>query len=153
MNLRKNKYFLGYLATWGGLLIIGALAEEGMDPYDLVIAGAVLALVTPLLLLVYDRVGAGAPGGKNYTVHSIEDGSVVCRVEDVWIYRGSEEKASWYLRGNKVFSFAEKQYLYRLQDGQVFRRGESQPCMFVREDTVYTLPDSKPIYQTVEQEK
>ena len=152
-NLRKNKYFLYYLATWGVLMILGSLVSDGGDPYTMVLASGVLALVVPLLILVCDRVGADAPKGKNYTVHSMEDGSVVCRVEGMWIYRGEEEKATWYIQGKKVFSFAEKGYLYRLERDGIYRRGEEQPCMFVREDTVYTLPDSRPLYQTVEQEK
>ena len=150
MNLLKNKYFLYYLGTWGALLILGALVSDGGDPYTMVLASAVLALVVPLLILVCDRVGADAPKGKNYTVHSMEDGSVAFRVEGLWIYRGEEEKIAWYLRGNKVYAFTEKEYLYRVEKGAIYRRGESEPCMVVRGDTVYTLPDNQPLYQMAE---
>lgn len=152
MNLRKNKYFLYYLGTWGVLLILGSLTSDGGDPYTMVLASAVLALVVPLLILVCDRVGADAPVGKSYTVHSVADGSQVCRVEGAWIYRGEDEKVSWYLRGKKVYSFIEKEYLYRVEGNQVFRRGDKEPCMFLRDDTVYSLPDSRPLYQTMEKE-
>lgn len=150
MNLRKNKYFLMYLATWGILLILGSLTSKNTDPYTLVIATGVLALVSPLLLLVRNKVGADAPTGTTYTVHSMEDGSVVCRVEGVWIYRGTEDKATWYMRGKKVFSFAEKEYLYLVENGNIYRRGEAEPCMVVRNDTIYSHPENEPLYQTVE---
>ncbi len=153
MNLRKNKYFLYYLGTWGVLLILGSLTSDGGDPYTMVLASAVLALVVPLLILVCDRVGADAPTGKSYTVHSVEDGSVVCRVDGAWIYRGEEEKVSWYLRGKKVYSFVEKEYLYRIDKEYIYRRGETEPCMMVARDTVYSMPDSRPLYQTVEKKK
>ena len=152
MNLRKNKYFLYYLGTWGVLLILGSLVSDGGDPYTMVLASAVLALVVPLLILVCDKVGADAPKGGNYTVHSIEDGSVVCRVEGMWIFRGQEEKATWYIQGKKVFSFVEKGYLYRMERDGIYRRGEKQPCMTVARDTIYRLPDNLPLYQTAEQE-
>ncbi len=150
MKLYKNKYFLYYLGTWGVLLILGALTTDGSDPYAMVIASAVLALVVPLLILVCDRVGADAPKGKKYTVHSMEDGAVVCRVEGMWIYRGEEEKITWYLRDNKIYAFDRKEYLYRLDKEYIIRRGESEPCMMVNRDTVYSMPDQKPLYQMAE---
>lgn len=151
-NLRKNKYFLAYLATWGVLMILGSLVSDGGDPYTMVLTSAVLALVVPLLILVCDKVGADAPKGKHYTVHSMEDGSVVCRVEDMWIYRGEEDKAAWYIQGRKVYSFTEKGYLYRMERDGIYRRGEKQPCMTVARDTVYRLPDNTPLYQIAEKE-
>ncbi len=149
-NLRKNKYFLWYLATWGILMILGSLMSDGGDPYTMVLASAALALVVPLLILVCDRVGADAPKGKPYTVHSMEDGSVVCRVDGMWIYRGEEDKATWYIQGKKVYAFAEKGYLYRIERDGIYRSGETTPCMVVNGDTIYSLPDGEPLYQTVE---
>jgi len=150
MNRFKNKYFLLYLLCWGILLILGGLVEDKSNFETMFVSTAVLALVAPLLLLVCNKVGADAPAGKTYKVHSMEDGSVVCRVEGVWIYRGMEEKATWYLRGRKVYSFAEKEYLYRMDADKLYRRGEEQPCMLVENDTIYSLPDNVPLYQTAE---
>lgn len=152
MDFRKNKYFLGYLATWGILLIAGSLMSTEVEPRNLVIITGLLSLVTPLLYLVCNKVGANAPVGKTYTVFRMDDPAPVCRVEGPWIYRGTEDKATWYVRSKKVYAFAEKKYLYRIEGDQIYRRGESEPCMFIRNDTVYSLPDSTPIYQTVGQE-
>ena len=150
MNLRKNKYLLVFLAMWGILLIVGSLISEETEPMTLVISTGFISLVAPLLYLVSNKVGANAPAGKTYSVHRMGDGRVVCRVEGIWIYRGTEEKATWYMRGKKVFAFTEKEYLYRVEGEQIFRRGEEQPCMLVRGDTIYRLPDNEPLYQTAE---
>lgn len=150
MDFRKNKYFLLFLLSWGILLIAGALMVKGVEPKMLVICTGVLALVPPVLYFISDKVGASAPAGKTYTVHSMGDGKVVCRVEGIWIYRGAEDKATWYLRGKKVFAFAEKEYLYRIEGDKIYRRGEDQPCMSIEGDTIYSLPGNEPLYQTVE---
>ena len=149
-QFRKNKYFLGYLGTWGCLLILGSLVAEDMEPRSLVLTTALLALVVPLLILVCDRVGADAPKGKCYTVHRMGDGQVVCRVEGMFLYRGTEDKPTWYIQGKKVYAFSEKGYLYRMKDGKLYRRNEDAPCMEIRLDTIYSLPDGEPLYQTVE---
>ena len=150
MNFRKNKYFLLFLLTWGILLIVGSLVEDSSNFHTMVIASGVLALVPPLLYWVSNKVGSNAPAGKTYTVHRMGDGATVCRVEGVWIYRGMEDKATWYLRGKRVFAFTEKEYLYHMDAGRLYRRGETQPCMVVRGDTVYSLPDNQPLYQMTE---
>lgn len=152
MNFWKNKYFLLFLGSWGVLLIASSLMAQGTDPQTVVVASGVLALVPPLLYWVSDKVGSNAPAGRTFTVHRMGDGVPVCRVEGIWIFRGMEEKATWYLRGKKVYAFAQKEYLYRIEGNELYRRGETKPCMKVVNDTVYSLPDSKPIYQTVEQE-
>ena len=150
MDFWKNKYFLLFLGSWGVLLIASSLMAQGTDPQTIVIASGVLALVPPLLYFVSNKVGSNAPAGKTYSVHRMGDGQVVCRVEGVWIFRGMEDKATWYLRGNKVYAFTEKEYLYRVEKSAIYRRGESEPCMVVRGDTVYTLPDNQPLYQMAE---
>lgn len=152
MDFWKNKYFLLFLGSWGVLLIASSLMAQGTDPKTIVIASGVLALVPPLLYYVSDKVGSNAPAGKSFTLHRMGDGVPVFRVEGVWIYRGMEEKATWYLRGRRVFAFAEKEYLYHIDGAQLYRRGETQPCMLIRGDTVYSLPDNEPIYQMVDLE-
>lgn len=150
MDLRKNKYFLLFLASWGILLIASSLMVKGVDFKTIVAATGVLALVPPVLYFVSCKVGANAPAGRTCTVHSVEDGRVVCRVEGIWIYRGTEEKATWYLRGKKVFAFAEKEYLYRVEDNKIFRRGEEEPCMIVQGGAICSLPGGEPLYRTQE---
>ena len=152
MDFWKNKYFLLFLGSWGVLLIASSLMAQGTDPQTIVIASGVLALVPPLLYYVSDKVGANAPAGKSVTLHRMGDGVPVFRVEGVWIYRGMEDKATWYMRGKRVFAFAEKEYLFLVEDGMITRRGEQEPCMTVQGDTVYSLPDKTPLYQMVEQE-
>ena len=150
MKLGKNRYLLIFLLTWGVLLIGGSLTVEGTEPRDLFVYTGILALVAPLLYYVSDKVGANAPAGKTYTVCRMGDGVPVCRVEGMWIYRGMEEKATWYLRSRKVFAFAEKEYLYRIEGEYLYRRGETKPCMMVQRDTVYSMPDQQPLYQMAE---
>ena len=150
MKLGKNRYLLIYILTWGILLIVGSLMVDDMEPGDLVVYTAILALVSPLLYYVSDKVGSNAPAGKTYTVYRMGDAEPVCRVEGMWIYRGTEDKATWYLRDNKIFAFAQKEYLYRFDKEYLYRRGESEPCMMIQRDTVYSMPDQKPLYQTVE---
>lgn len=150
MNFRKNKYFLLFLLSWGILLIVGSLVEEGTDFNTLFAVTGCMALVPPALYWVSNKMGSNASAGKTYTVFRMDDPAPVCRVEGIWIYRGTEEKASWYFRGKKIYAFTEKEYLYRMEGDTLYRRGEDQPCMKIEGDTVYSLPDNEPLYQTEE---
>lgn len=142
----KKKLLQVFLGSWAVLIFLLYLTGggDGMSPVLQVAGTGVLAALIALLAWVALR---GERGQKNLTLCAPGGAEVLYRVEGMWIYRGWEEKASWYLKRNAVYGFASMTPLYRVKDGGLYREGEEQPFLKVERDRVTSCADGSVVYE------
>ena len=142
--MRKKKLALTFVGAWAVLFLAALVTTPGGAslPELALITGA-LACAAPLLYLVSERSDR-----KGRTLTRCAPGSpeVLYRVEGEWICRGTEEKATWYCKGDKIYSFQSMEPLCRVKDNQVYRAGESEPFLRVEGDKVVSCPDGQAVY-------
>ena len=142
--MRTKKLALTFVGAWA-LLFLAALVTDSGDLTLLeqaLITGA-LACAAPLLYLVSER---SHRKGRMLTLCAPGSPEVLYRVEGEWICKGTEEKASWYCKGDKIYSFASMEPLYRVKDNKVYRSGETEPFLTVEEDKVLSCETGQTVY-------
>ena len=142
--MNKKKVALAFLGSWAVLLLISQVIDTGglSLPEQVLISGA-LACAVPLLCLVSAR---SERKGRMLTLCAPGSPEVLYRVEGEWIYRGMEEKASWYCKGDKIYGFASMKPLYRVKDNKVYRSGETEPFLRVEGDKVVSCETGRTVY-------
>lgn len=143
MNVKKIlQVFLG---SWAVLIFLVVFTDAGsLSPWEQVLSTGVLAALVALLAIVATR---GERKNKRYSVCDPATGEVICRVEGDWIFKGSEEKASWYIKRGAVYGFANMKPLYRMKDGGLYREGEDQPVLKLEKDRLADCADGHTVYE------
>ena len=146
MNMKKGlSVFFG---SWGVLLILTYLVgEPTMKPAGNFIATGVLAaLIFGLYLIIMFRERKGIVR----TVRSVENPGEVYRVDGMWIYEGTSERARWYMKKNGVYSFDSTRPIYRLKGGQILSADGAQVCWKVEGDKVISAATGRAEYEMTE---
>lgn len=133
-----------FLGSWAVLIFLVVFTDAGgMSPWEQVLSTGVLAALVALLAIVATR---GERKNKKYSVCAPDTGEVICRVEGEWIFKGSEEKASWYIKRGAVYGFASMKPLYRMKDGCLYREGEEKPLLKLEKDQITDCADGHLVY-------
>lgn len=134
-----------FLGSWAVLIFLAALTDAaGLGPVEQVVCTGVLAALITLLAWVATR---GEKNKKNVSLHAPGSAEVLYRVDGMWIHKGWEEKASWYIKRGAVYGFASMTPLYRLKDNKVWKEGESEPFLSVEGDKVVSCADASVVYE------
>ena len=135
-----------FLGSWAVLIFLIFLtdAQTGLSPVLQVVCTGVLAGLVTLLAVVATR---GEKNKKQYSVCDPATGQVICRVEGEWIFKGSEEKASWYIKRGAVYGFENMKPLYHIKDNKVRREGESEPFLTMEETKITACADGRVVYE------
>lgn len=138
------KTFLKILfGTWAVLIFATYLTDPEMRPSMRVAATGVLALLVALLSVVALR----KEKAKHFSLCDPATGQVIYRVEGEWIFRGDEEKATWYCKRGAVYSFDSMKPLYRVKDKKkVCREGEKTPVWTVEDKHVVDCASGQTVY-------
>lgn len=142
MNLKKAA--MVFLGSWGVLLIVSSLTELEMSSWELVAVTGVMAVLILLLYLVAMR---GSGKKRSCTVRLIADPAVSYRVDGDWIYKGSDEGASFYIKRGGIYGFQSMKPLYTMKDGKLYRPGETEAVYRVEENKVISCQTGQPEYE------
>lgn len=145
MNIKKLlQVFLG---SWAVLIFLAVLTNTGdLTPVEQVGYTGVLAVLIALLAVAATR----GEKKKCYYIHKPGSGEMLYRVEGEWIYKGNEEKASWYIKRNAVYGFQSMTPLCRLKDGEITREGDIVPIMRVKENKIVSCETGEEVYEIKE---
>lgn len=133
-----------FLGSWAVLIFLVVFTDAGeLSPWEQVLSTGVLAALVALLAIVATR---GERKNKKYSVCAPDTGEVICRVEGDWIFKGSEEKASWYIKRNAVYGFASMKPLYRMKDGCLYRAEEERPVLKLEKERITDCADGRTVY-------
>lgn len=145
MNIKKLlQVFLG---SWAVLIFLVVLTGTGdLTPVAQVGYTGVLAVLITLLAVAATR----GEKKKHFYIHKPGSAEVLYRVEGEWIYKGSEEKASWYIKRNAVYGFQSMTPLYRMKDGEITKEGDSVPAMRMEENKIVSCETGEVIYEMKE---
>lgn len=142
MNIKKLlQVFLG---SWAVLIFLAVLTDKGdLTPVEQVGYTGVLAVLITLLAMAATR------GEKKKYLYIHEPGSAeaLYRVEGEWIFKGKDEKASWYIKRNAVYGFQSMTPLYRMKDGTITKEGDTAPVMRVEENKIISCESGEVIYE------
>ncbi|MGN1004625.1 MAG: hypothetical protein ACI4O5_07270 [Oscillospiraceae bacterium] len=142
--MRKKKLALTFVGAWAVLFLATLVTDPGSLPlWEQVLITGIMACAAPLLYLVSERSDRK---GRTLTIHAAGSPEILYRVEGEWICRGMEEKATWYCKGDKIFSFQSRDPLYRVRDNRVYRAGETEPFLTVEGDKVLSCQSGQAVY-------
>lgn len=133
-----------YLITWGILLVLSlVIGESSLSSWQQVLVTALLALAVPALYLVA-RWGEGK---ATFTLYRPGSPEGVYRVEGEWVYKGAEEKATYYLKKGKLYGFESMKPLCCVKDGRIVRTGESEPFLRREGDKILSCETGETVYE------
>ncbi len=135
------------LGSWAVLLFL--LVLTGVDSANVtqqIIATGVLAGLITLLAWVATR----GERQKNTTICTPGSAEVVCRTQGMWIHRGWEEKASWYVKRGAVYDFSSMKPLYRIHNGLITREGTQEPYLRVEGNQILSCESGEVVYEIKE---
>lgn len=143
MNTKKLLQI--FLGSWAMLIFLTVLTDAGeeLTPGAQVVCTGVLAALITLLVMLATR----GEKKKCFEIHDARSGELLYRVEGEWIYKGREEKASWYLKRGAVYSFENMTPVCRFKDGAITREGDGAPAMRVEGDRIIACATGEVIYQ------
>ena len=144
--MKKLKRFaLLYLVPWAVFFLASLITDaDGTSLAERLVVTAVLACVVPLLYAVTKR------GEKNkavYTVYHAGSTEPVVRVDGEWIYRGADEKASWYRKKNGIHDFRSMDPVCLIRDNKVYRPDADAPFLTLDGDKVFSCPEGELLYE------
>ncbi len=142
----RKKYLQVLLGSWAVLLFLVVLTNAGQDmsPAVQIIVTGVLAGLITLLAWVAKR---GERVKTALTLCGPDGVEILWRVEDIWIYKGQDGKASLYLRKDGVYSFSRKKPLYLIKKDGLYRPGEDAPFLRREGNQVLSCPGNTVLYE------
>lgn len=138
-----KKFLKIFLGAWAVLIFASYVTDSELEPLVRVVGTGVLALLITLLGVVALRMEKG----KKYSLTDPASGEVLYRVEGEWIFRGDQEKATWYVKRGAVYSFDSMKPLYRIKGDKLFREGEQSPVWTVEDGKVRSAVSGQVEYE------
>ena len=143
MNIKKLLQI--FLGSWAILIFLVVLTDAGdLTPLAQVGCTGVLALLIALLAVAATW---GERKKRSASLYAPGSKELLYRVDGDWIHRGSEEKASWYIKRNKVYGFDNMTPICSMKDGKITREGESEPFLRVEENKIISCESGEVVYE------